>query len=141
MKKKELVIKVVVFSMFAAGLVMGLIYLLRPTLMPFHFAFLGKTQDQLEPRTFELMMTMKRVIGAHFLAISFGVLLLAGRLAKGDVFVRWSVLVMVLISQLILLYAGYIVQNGIVLKSVNVIEIVLVLFIFFFSKRREAETK
>ncbi len=50
--------------MFAGGLVMGLIYLLRPTLMPFHFAFLGKTQDQLEPRIFELFMIMKRVIGA-----------------------------------------------------------------------------
>ncbi len=139
MEKRELVIKVVVFIMFAAGLVMGLIYLLRPTLMPFHFAFLGKTRDQLEPRTFELFMIMKRVIGAHFLAVSFGALLLAGRLAKGDAFVRWSVLVMVLISQLILLYAGYLVQNGIVLKSVNIIEIVLVLFVFFLSKRRVAE--
>ena len=138
MKTKEIVIKVVICIMAAIGLVMGFVYVLSPTLMPYHFAFLDKTQDQLEPRTFDLFMVMKRIIGAHFLGLSFGALLLMGRFAKGDTFVRWSLLVMVLISQASLLYGGYIVQSGLMLRSLNVIEIVLVLFIFFLAKRPKA---
>lgn len=137
MKRKELIIKVIVCLMAAVGLVMGLIYLIGPTLMWYHFNFLGKTQDQLEPRTFELLMMMKQIIGAHFLALSFGVLLLIIRLAQGDVFVRWSFLVMVLISQLILLYAGFVVHNGVLIKALGVMEIVLAFFVFIFAKQHK----
>lgn len=138
MKKKELVIKIIVCIMFAMGLAMGLVYLLGPTLMPFHFAFLGKTQDQLEPLTFDLFMMMKRVIGAHFLALSFGALILMGSLVRGDVFARWALLVMVLISQSILLFASYKIHNTSLLWLLNVLEIILAFAVFFLAKSPKA---
>jgi|GEM_PF-5778603 len=139
MKTKELIIKIIVCIMAVGGLIMSYVYLLGPTLLPYHFAFLGKTQSELDPQTLELLMTMKQVIGGHFLAITLGVFLLIGRLARGDVFARWSALVMVLISQCILLYAAYEIHNTSPVRLLNVAEIVLVLVVFFLSRRPGTE--
>jgi len=141
MKKREIAVTVIILIMVVVGLAMGLVYLLSPSLLPYHFAFLGMTQDQMEPRTFDLLMNMKRIIGAHFVALSLGALLLVGRMAKGDVFVRWSILIMVLISQVSLIYVAYAIHNQSPVRYLNVIEIVLLLIVFFLSRNPEKKTK
>jgi hypothetical protein len=139
MKTKEMVIMIILFLGAAVGLVYGFVYLFGSTLMPFHFAFLGKTQAELDPRAFDLMVVMKRVIGAHFLVVSLGSIILALRFARGDVFARWAVLVMVLISQAVLLYAAYAIHNESPSRYLNVLEIVLVIIVFFLSRKPAAK--
>ncbi len=144
MKAREITVIVIILIMVIVGLIMGFVYLLSPSLLSYHFAFLGMTQDQMEPRSFELLMNMKRIIGAHFLALSLGALILVGRFAKGDVFVRWSILIMVLISQISLIYAAYVIGNQTPTRYLNVLEIVLLLVVFFMSRthdKKETKTK
>jgi hypothetical protein len=135
MKKRELIVRVVLYIMVAGGTALGLLYLLTPTLMPYHLRFLGHTQDQLEPRTAQLFLYLLRVIGSASLAMAIATLLLAGRFARGDNLIRWAVLVMVVITALSGLGVAFSVGSG-APWWLFAAEIVLVFFVFFFSKHR-----
>jgi len=80
------------------GILFALVYLLTPTIMPYHEQFIGKTQAQLDPRIRDLMLMALRIIGGAYMAISVGIIMLARKLSQDNLWVRWPMFVMGMIS-------------------------------------------
>jgi hypothetical protein len=88
--KKMAVASAMLYTVMAIFIISGLIYSFTPRIMPYHEHFLGKTHEELEPRTAELILKALRVIGGSFIAlgISYG-MLIKKYFARGDNWIRW----------------------------------------------------
>ena len=134
MKKREIIVRIILYVMAAGGIIMGLLYILTPTLLPYDLEFLGLTMDQLEPRVAEFMMLQKRIVGSSFITLSVALIILVGRFVKGDTAVRWAVLAMAVLSQASLLYGAFVMRCKTPWWT-NILEIVLVFIAFFLVKQ------
>jgi len=85
---------------YAAYLILfGLLYLLTPRIMPYHERFLGKTFEQLDPKTAYLSLASLKVVGSLALSIGIGFVLMIRLLfSKGDRHGRFIILVMSLVA-------------------------------------------
>ncbi len=96
----------ILLYVFAAGtLLFGVLYLFKPTIMPYHEKFLGMTHQQLEPNVAFLFLGLMKVIGALELALGIGlIMLIKGRFSKGDNLIWWTILVMCAVGLIPSLY-------------------------------------
>jgi hypothetical protein len=97
----------ILFYLIAAGgICIGLIYLFSPKIMPYHQQFLGITHEQLPSNIAKLLLTLMRVAGSLFLALSFCILMLVRfGLQNGiDRWILWTILGAVLIFAIPTLY-------------------------------------
>jgi hypothetical protein len=103
---KRLKIACILLYVFAIGtLLFGLLYLFKPTIMPYHEKFLGMTHQQLEPKVAFLFLGLMKVIGGLELALGVGlVMLVKGRFSKGDNLIWWTILVMCAVGLIPSLY-------------------------------------
>jgi hypothetical protein len=85
------------YAVSFAAMAVGIVYCLSPGLMPYHERFLGRSLDELDPRTAELLMLMMKGAGAFFIALGAGTaILVAGAFRRGDPSAWWAILVMTL---------------------------------------------
>jgi hypothetical protein len=83
----------------AVTVLVGIAYLLSPTIMPYHEQFLGQSHRQLDPKVAALFLAMMRGGGALFLSLGLGLALLAPALSgKGARRAWWTIGVMSLSS-------------------------------------------
>lgn len=103
---KRLKIACILLYVFAIGtLLFGVLYLFKPTIMPYHEKFLGMTHQQLEPKVAFLFLGLMKVIGGLELALGVGlVMLVKGRFSKGDNLIWWTILVMCAVGLIPSLY-------------------------------------
>jgi lysylphosphatidylglycerol synthetase-like protein (DUF2156 family) len=103
---KRLKIACILLYVFAFGtLLFGVLYLFKPTIMPYHEKFLGMTHQQLEPKVAFLFLGLMKVIGGLELALGVGlVMLVKGRFSKGDNLIWWTILVMCAVGLIPSLY-------------------------------------
>ncbi len=67
----------IIFYLIATGgTCIGLIYLFSPKIMPYHQQFLSMTHEQLPSNIAKLLLTLMRVAGSLFLALSFCIFML-----------------------------------------------------------------
>ncbi len=55
------------------SILFGYLYLLKPGLMDYHYAYLGLTEEEIiaiNPHLYSLMLTFKKIIGGLFFAVS-----------------------------------------------------------------------
>ena len=85
---------------FAAFLILfGLVYLLSPRIMPYHERFLGKTFEELDPKTAYLSLASLKVVGALALSMGIGfVMMIRFQFSRGDRYAWWIILVMSLLA-------------------------------------------
>jgi len=85
---------------FAAFLILlGLVYLLSPRIMPYHERFLGKTFEELDPKTAYLSLASLKVVGALALSMGIGfVMMIKFQFSRGDRHARWIIQVMSLVA-------------------------------------------
>lgn len=84
----------------AAGAGMALLYLLTPSLLPFHLRYLGHGQGELDPKAVSLLLFAFRIIGGCFLAIHLSVAILVAGGATSSTAGRRAVLVLLVVSYL-----------------------------------------
>jgi len=73
------------------SLVLGTIYLFRPTFMPYHAVALGKEWAELEPATQVLIKALMEVAGGGWLALgTLMLLLVAFPIRRGERWARWA---------------------------------------------------
>ena len=86
-----------VFAVFL--ILFGLLYLLSPRIMPYHERFLGKTFEQLDPKTATLSLASLKVVGALALSMGIGfVMMIRFQFSRGDRYAWWIILVMSLVA-------------------------------------------
>jgi ABC-type Fe3+ transport system permease subunit len=98
--EKRLKVAVIMLYVFAAFLILfGLLYLLSPRIMPYHERFLGKTFEELDPKTATLSLASLKVVGALALSMGIGfVLMIRFQFSRGDKYAWWIILVMSLLA-------------------------------------------
>jgi hypothetical protein len=94
----------ILYLVCVATIMVGLVYVLSPTIMPYHEKFLGKSHGQLDPQVAALLLAMMRGAGAIFIALGLGLaLLVKGPFAGRDPWTRWAIGILSLGSLLPLL--------------------------------------
>ena len=90
-------VALIVLNLSAILVVVGGSYdLLVPALPPHQLAFLGMTEDQLEPRTAQLLQAMFRALGGCLIAVGIGALFLINSgLRRGHHWATVAVITMV----------------------------------------------
>jgi ABC-type Fe3+ transport system permease subunit len=98
--EKRLKVATIMLYVFAAFLILfGLVYLLSPRIMPYHERFLGKTFEELEPKTATLSLASLKVVGALALSMGIGfVMMIRFQFSRGDRYAWWIILVMSLLA-------------------------------------------
>ncbi len=98
--EKRLKVAVIMLYVFAVFLILfGLLYLLSPRIMPYHERFLGKTFEQLDPKTATLSLASLKVVGALALSMGIGfVMMIRFQFSRGDRYAWWIILVMSLVA-------------------------------------------
>ena len=98
--EKRLKVATIMLYVFAAFLILfGLVYLLSPRIMPYHERFLGKTFEELDPKTAYLSLASLKVVGS--LALSMGIgfaMMIRFQFSRGDRYAWWIILVMSLVA-------------------------------------------
>ena len=107
MKRKRQIASIGLYGVSIVAALFGLIYLLSPTIMPYHETFLGVTHEELDPKTAALFLALLRVAGSCFLAIAASIaLLVRGLFSKGDAWSWWILLVLCLVCLVPLLFVS-----------------------------------
>jgi hypothetical protein len=98
--EKRLKVAAIMLYFFAAYLILfGLVYLLTPRIMPYHERFLGKTFEQLDPKTAYLSLASLKVVGSLALCIGIGfIMIIRLQFSQGDRYAWWIILVMSLVA-------------------------------------------
>ncbi|MGA9111922.1 MAG: hypothetical protein ACLPSL_13090 [Smithella sp.] len=98
--EKRLKVAAIMLYVFAVFLILfGLLYLLSPRIMPYHERFLGKTFEQLDPKTATLSLASLKVVGALALSMGIGfVMMIRFQFSRGDRYAWWIILVMSLVA-------------------------------------------
>jgi ABC-type Fe3+ transport system permease subunit len=98
--EKRLKVATVMLYVFAAYLILfGLVYLLSPRIMPYHERFLGKTFEELDPKTATLSLASLKVVGSLALSMGIGfVMMIRFQFSRGDRYAWWIILVMSLLA-------------------------------------------
>jgi ABC-type Fe3+ transport system permease subunit len=98
--EKRLKVATIMLYVFAAFLILfGLVYLLSPRIMPYHERFLGKTFEELDPKTAYLSLASLKVVGALALSMGIGfVMMIRFQFSRGDRYAWWIILVMSLVA-------------------------------------------
>jgi uncharacterized membrane protein YfcA len=98
--EKRLKVATIMLYVFAAFLILfGLVYLLSPRIMPYHERFLGKTFEELDPKTAALSLASLKVVGALALSMGIGfVMMIRLQFSRGDRYAWWIILVMSLLA-------------------------------------------
>ncbi len=98
--EKRVKIAAIILYVFAAYIILfGVYYLLTSRIMPYHERFLGKTFEQLDPKTAALSLATMKVVGALALSMGIGfVMMIRLYFSKGDPYARWVILVMSLVA-------------------------------------------
>jgi len=98
--EKRLKVAAIMLYVFAAYLILfGLLYLLSPRIMPYHERFLGKTYEQLDPKTAILSLASLKVVGSLALSMGIGfVMMIRFQFSRGDRYAWWIILVMSLLA-------------------------------------------
>ena len=96
---KRLRVACALLYVFAAGILLfGIVYLLSPTIFPYHERFLGMSHADLvllNSKAASLFVALMKVIGGLELSLGFGLaILIWGRFSKGDNWIWWTILVM-----------------------------------------------
>ncbi len=94
MKKRVKVAQVLFYLVGGLCVIMAGLYLTTPTILPYHAEYLGKTHDKLDPKYAALFLYAIKIIGAMSLSIAIGIFVLARKVASGENWVRWTLLVM-----------------------------------------------
>ena len=89
--EKRLKLATIMLYVFAAFLILfGLVYLLSPRIMPYHERFLGKTFEELDPKTAYLSLASLKVVGALALSMGIGfVMMIRFQFSRGDRYAWW----------------------------------------------------
>jgi hypothetical protein len=98
----------IIFYLIAiGGTCVGLIYLFSPKIMPYHQQFLGMAHEQLPPNVAKLLLTLMKVAGSLFLALSFCIIMLVHFGLQNGIerWVLWTILGSVLIFAIPTLYS------------------------------------
>ncbi len=94
-----------VYAVSGMTVLIGLTYLLSPTIMPYHERFLGQSHEQLDPKIATLLVAMMRGGGALFLSLGLGLAILGtGLSGKSDRRAWWTIGVMSITSLVPLLF-------------------------------------
>ena len=98
--EKRLKVATIMLYVFAAFLILfGLVYLLSPRIMPYHEKFLGKTFEELDPKTASLSLATMKVVGALALSMGIGfVMMIRFQFSRRDRYAWWIILVMSLLA-------------------------------------------
>jgi Na+-driven multidrug efflux pump len=98
--EKRLKVAAIMLYVFAAYLILfGLLYLLSPRIMPYHERFLGKTFEELDPKTAMLSLAVLKVVGSLALSMGIGfVMMIRFQFSRGDRYAWWIILVMSLLA-------------------------------------------
>lgn len=78
-------------------IITAIVYLFSPAIMPYHVKFLGKTQNQLEPKTAALLIFAMRLIGGCMLSIGVVLAVLVKNIFSGIKWIPWTIFVMMTI--------------------------------------------
>ena len=98
--ENKLKVASIMLYVFAAFLILfGLVYLLSPRIMPYHEKFLGKTFEELDPKTASLSLATMKVVGSLALAMGIGfVMMIRFQFSRGDRYAWWIILAMSLVA-------------------------------------------
>ena len=98
--EKRLKVATIMLYVFAAYLILfGMVYLLSPRIMPYHERFLGKTFEELDPKTAYLSLATLKVVGALALSMGIGfVMMIRFQFSRGYRYAWWIILVMSLMA-------------------------------------------
>lgn len=68
--------KILFYTISVLCIITGLNYILRGDLMPYHYRYLGRSADQIEPRTLSLLISAARLIGGMMIGLgaAFGIM-------------------------------------------------------------------
>jgi Na+-driven multidrug efflux pump len=81
------------YSLVGFLFIFALIYSFTPGLLPYHIKFLGKTDDQLDPKVLSLLLKASKIIGAALFSMAVTLVFLTKNLAiKNNNWVRWTLL-------------------------------------------------
>jgi hypothetical protein len=133
METRELIARILLYILSAMGIVGGLVYMFRQTFFAYHIKYIGGTRHEIEPRTADIIMRLRRCFGGCVLALGVTILLLAGRFAGGDDLVRWTLLSLTVISQATALYVTFPLRSYGSPWLGTVVSIVLIVCAFFLS--------
>jgi hypothetical protein len=105
MKMRVRIASGLLYAASGVTIIIGLSYLLSPTIMPYHEKFLGQSHEQLDPKVAALLVAMMRAGGALFLSLGLGLaILVTGLSGKGDRRAWWTIGVMSITSLVPLLF-------------------------------------
>ena len=98
--EKRLKVATIMLYVFAAYIILfGLVYLISPRIMPYHERFLGKTFEELDPKTAMLSLASLKVVGSLALSMGIGfVMMIRFQFSRGDRYAWWIILVMSLLA-------------------------------------------
>ena len=95
MSKKLRIAATLLYVVSVSLVAAGVVYLLSPTIMPYHEVFLGKTHQQLDPRVAELFLFMIKGARSIFLSVGVGLAILVWySFSAGSKWAWWTVFVM-----------------------------------------------
>lgn len=75
-------------------IIISLVYLFTPAILPYHVKFLGKTHEQLDPKTAELLLYAMRIIGGTTLSIGIVLAILTKNIQTGQGWIRTTIFIM-----------------------------------------------
>jgi len=104
-KTRIKVASILLYTIAAAAILFGLLYLLTPKILPYHEVYLGMSHNQLPPRVAALILSAMRLIGVLYIALGIAVGVLTARpLRKGKRWSWWLILVCLTIVLVPLLF-------------------------------------
>jgi hypothetical protein len=97
--KKLRAASIMLYIVSGVAVLSGLKYIFSSRMMPYHEAFLGMTQEQLDPKVAEFILLQLKGAGAACLSIAVALaMLVKGPFSKGDIWAWWIILIMPLLS-------------------------------------------
>jgi len=78
-------------------IIISLVYLFTPVILPYHVRFLGKTHNQLDQKTAQLLIYALRIIGGATLSIGIVLAILVKQMFSGLKWIRWTIFIMMTI--------------------------------------------
>ena len=89
-------------------IIAGLIYLFLPGLMPYHIAFLGKSEAELDTQVLQLLIYAKKLIGGLVLTIGGILGIITWNIQSSP---RWLILSLIWLTTVPMLVTAYVVAN------------------------------
>ncbi len=86
----------------------GLVYIFKPGLMPYHIEFLGKAESELDPRVLKLLVLAKKLIGGLALTIGGTLAIITWNIQSAP---RWLILSLLWLVSVPFIATGYVVSN------------------------------